>query len=341
VVGVALGVLAGSGRPAPAGGPGPEDPALLAGLQGDYLGQPPPGATPRLFAPGVVSTGLFDRDIAVTPGGDEIYFGVAGPGYSWATILFTRRVAGGRWTRPERAPFTAPLPATDLEPALSPDGRRLFFLSDRPRTAGEPHGNSDIWFVERSGTGWGEPQNLGSPVSSPDQEYFPSVTRDGSLYFTRQRKGERGNLIYRSALVEGRYAEPERLPSPVNAGPTQFNAFVAPDESYLIFSSPGRKDAIGQSDYYVCFRSRDGTWSDAVNLGPRVNVKGSDGYSPYVSPDGRYFFFMSRRRGALEARAGRPLTPADILELHGVPENGNADTYWMDAAFLAALRPGE
>ena len=114
---------------------------------------------------------------------------------------------------------------------------------------------------------------------------------------------------------------------------------MAPDESYLILSIVGRPDAIGRSDYYVCFRGADDTWSEPVNLGSEVNVPDAQGYSPYVSPDGKYFFFMSTRSPALEALAGQRLTPAEMLRLHGSPGHGSADTYWMDASFLDALRP--
>jgi hypothetical protein len=311
----------------------------LPGVVGDYLGQEPPGHTPRLFAPGIVSTGLLDRDIAMMPDGSEIYFGVAGPGYAFSSVMMTRRLPDGSWTEPEVASFVAPYPAHDLEAFIAPDGRRVFFLSDRvPPGAEGPAGNSDIWVADRAGDGWGEPRNLGAPVCTEDQEYFPSVTRDGTLYFTRQKRGE-ANFIYRSRLVGGAYTEPERLPSQVNSGRTRFNAFVAPDESYLILSVIGRPDAIGQSDYYVCFRTPDDVWSEPVNLGPAVNVPDAQGYSPYVSPDGRYFFFMSTRPTRLEELAGQRVTQEKMRELLTSPGTGNADTYWVDASFIERLRP--
>jgi hypothetical protein len=321
--------------------PPPEpSPEVIPALSGDYLGQEPPGDTPRLFAPGVVSTGLLDRDIAMLPDGSEIYFGVAAPGYAVSSILVTRRLPDGGWTSPEVASFVAPHPARDLEASIAPDGQRIYFISDRPpEGASEPHGNSDIWVADRGADGWGEPYNLGPPVNSGDQEYFPSVTRGGTLYFTRERKGERGNFIYRSRLVGGSYSEPERLPSQVNSGPAQFNSFIAPDESYLILSVLGRPDAIGRSDYYVCFRSPDDVWSDPVNLGERINVPDAQGYSPYVTPDGKYFFFMSTRADALGRLAGQHVSQEQMLELLAAPGTGNADTYWVEASFIEALRP--
>ena len=113
---------------------GRQDPDVILGVSGDYLGQEPPGATPRLFAPGIVSTGMLDRDIAVLPGGGEIYFGRAGAGYAYSAILVTRRLLDGRWTRPEVASFVAPYPAHDLEVPSRPTGSGCTFCpTARPK----------------------------------------------------------------------------------------------------------------------------------------------------------------------------------------------------------------
>ena len=76
-------------------------------LKGDYLGQTPPGDTPQLFSPGFISTGLYERDVAMTPEGDEFYFGLMSGGYT--TICVTKR-KGGVWTPPEIAAVNAYTP---------------------------------------------------------------------------------------------------------------------------------------------------------------------------------------------------------------------------------------
>ena len=119
----------------------------------------------------------------------------------------------------------------------------------------------------------------------------------------------------------------------MNSGRSQFNAFVASDESYLIVPVDGRPDSIGGTDYYVVFRDSDDRWSEPINLGPDVNTAGSQEFSPYVSPDGKYFFFMSSRL----ARPER-LTFRGLRELQDRPGNGNADIYWVDAALVTSLR---
>ena len=302
-------------------------------LSGPYLGQPLPDSLPELFAPGVVSTGMFTRDVAMTPDGKEIYFCVAIGNYTYSTILFTKEV-NGKWTSPEIVPFSGGPGVADFEPALSPDGSKLYFLSSRP-DGDEPAGDQDIWVVERTEGGWGVPQNLGEPVNTDGGEYFPSLTTDGTLYFTRNEKGNRLNQIFRSRWVNGAYAEPELLPQQVNCGTNRYNAFIAPDESYLIIPAVGMPDAYDGVDYYIVFRDQNDQWSEPVNMGALVNQDNAAGYSPYVSPDGKQFFFMATRTNEIE--------PADwnyenLKILYNSPGNGKADIYWMDAGFFRILK---
>lgn len=308
-------------------------------LTGDYLGQELPGQTPKLFAPGIVSTGLSERDVAITPDGNEIYYsGVVGANHNFSAILVVKRVEG-RWSKPEVAPFSGHF--MDLEPAISPDGQRFFFLSNRPLPgSSEPHGSEDIWVMERTDGGWSEPSNLGPPVNSAAPEFFPSVTRDGTLYFTRRGEG-RSETIFRSRFVDGAYAEPEELGPEVNSGQTQFNAFIAPDESYLLVCVWGRDDSLGGVDYYAVFRSADDVWSEPINLGEGINMAEGSEWSPSVSPDGRYFFFMSSRATIQKGHSPERLDYADMQRLHDLPMNGNSDIWWVDAEVISRLRPEE
>ncbi len=301
-------------------------------LTGPYLGQKPPGLTPAVFAPGLVSTGAFERDVAITPEGREIYFSMVGPGYAHSGVVVTRLV-DGHWTEPEIVRGFEDPRDMSLEPALAADGNTLFFLSNRPDPAsGGKAGNQDIWAITRGVGGWSEPRNLGAPINSALPEYFPSATRDGTLYFTREETGGLG-AIWRARRADGRYQQPEKLPAQVNSGRSQFNAFVAPDESYVIVPVQGRADSVGGCDYYVVFRESDDRWSEPINLGPAVNTAGSQEYSPYVSPDGRYFFFMTSRLLRPER-----LTYRVLCEWHDRAGNGNPDIWWVDASVVTSLR---
>jgi hypothetical protein len=262
---------------------------------GPYLGETPPINGPQLFAPAFVTTSMIERDVAMTPDGLEFYFCAAVGQFRHSAILQTRLV-DGQWTEPEVAPFSSNPEFMYLEPHISPDGSKFYFMSNKPDTdLGLVRQETDIWVMNREGNGWGEPRRMGPPINTEASEYFPSVTNDGTMYFTRDNPETRASHIYRSRMVDGVYQEPEMLPEVVNCTPALFNAFIAPDESYLIVPIAGREDSYGRTDYYICYRNDNDEWSEPINLGNQINTPAGQEWSPYVSPDGKYFFFMSAR----------------------------------------------
>jgi len=302
-------------------------------LHGPYLGQNPPGTEPEIFAPGVISTGMMVRDVAMMPDCKEIYFSAVLGNYAFSTIFFTR-LAQDRWTEPVTLPFTSDLRYSYGEPAISPDGKNFFFVTNRP-IPGNPDARSgfNIWRAHRAVDDWSDPQPLAEPVNTDQDEYFPSLTLDGTLYFTRQNP-DRTNSIFRSRFIDGVYAEPEKLPAQVNSGRSQFNAFIAPDESYLIVPSAGRQDTRGGTDYYIVFRNREDTWSEPVNMGEKINTAGSQEYSAYVSPDKQYLFFMSARPRADFFTSSEKISIGTFLELYNQTGNGNPCIYWISARII-------
>lgn len=305
-------------------------------LTGDYLGQNPPGETAEIFAPGIVSAGMMARDMAITPDGNEIYFGRAVGNYLYSTIMMVKRVKG-RWMNPEVAPFADSPEYNTVEPCISPDGSKFYFSSNRPKKAAEKKSDYDIYVMERTGDTWSEPRNLGPSVNSDGDEYFPSITNDGTIYFCRQGK-DRVDVIYRCRLSGDKYSEAEKLPEQVNTGQTRFNAFIAPDEGYIIVCVFGRKDSKGSTDYYISFRDEKDNWSEAVNMGDKINTASGNEYSPYVTRDGKYFFFMSARPSENFFKEGEKLTAAKLDKIHNSAGNGNASIYWFDAGFIKGLK---
>ncbi len=256
------------------------------GLDAPYLGQTPPGAVPVLFAPGIVSSAKsYEFAVTFTPDGREMYF--------------TRRPDGGRnaimvcrwgndgWTAPEEAGFSRGYPSN--EPFVTPDGRRLYFGSARPRP-GQAQPEYGIWSVERAADGaWGEPGYHGPGM-------YVSATRDGDLYMTDVTaivSQDRPVVVYPKS-GEG-WGAPRRVGGGVNAPTNADHAFVAPDGSYILFDSSGRPGAQGgEGDLHVCFREADGSWSEAYNLGDAINTPGTN-FCPSVSPDGKYIFYSMNR----------------------------------------------
>jgi len=262
---------------------------------GPYAGQTPPGLTPELFAPGLVSTAGDQGGVVVYPGGREIYFQVVEVrnGQVTSTIRVTR-LLNGSWTSPQVVPFSGT--HMDGSLAMHPDGSRLYFQSNRPIDPSESAYEYNIWFVEREGDGWSEPRSIGRPVNGRNHTGGPSVTADGTLYFTLMDLSGGHSEIYRSRLLGGAYQEPERLPDAVNALFQTCDSYVAPDESYLVFVAfPGTGHEGNPGGLYVSFRDTAGTWSAARDLRPTIaSVEG--GYAT-ISPDGSYLFFTRRVAG--------------------------------------------
>jgi len=276
-------------------------PGAKTGLRGPYLGQKPPGLKPELFAPGIVSSARsFEFGLAIAPDGREIYFTRREDG-GRNTILVSRLGDDG-WTAPEEAPFAKGFPSG--EPGLTPDGRKLFFNSNRPKSDSD-QAEYGIWVVERAADGsWGEPRLHGPGMCV-------TAARNGNLYMTDVSglvSPDRPVIVYpRSGEGNG---PPQRVGGGVNAPTVADHAFIAPDESYILFDTSGRPGGQGgEGDLHVCFRNPDGSWSEAFNLGDAINTPGTN-FVPSVSPDGRYIFYMTGR-----------------------------DIYWVSADILDTIRP--
>jgi hypothetical protein len=305
---------------------------------GPYLGQTPPGQVPQVFAPGLVGTGMHTRDFTMTPDGREIYFSVILGQYKLSNIIGCR-LENGRWSAPQVVPGLDQPGVHYIEPHISADGQKFFFVSNRQAPGKVFNENDeDIWVMERQGAGWGEPRNLGAPVNTPGGEFFPSTTVDGTLYYTGPAADGKGEVIYRSKWVDGKYANPEKLPPQINAGKARYNAYFSPDGRLAIVPVWGLPDSLGGCDYYAVFHKDDGGWSEPVNLGAAINTPESDEHSASLSADGKYFFFMSARMPARETMPAR-LTYDYIAGLHRSAPNGNPTIYWVEASFIEKLRP--
>lgn len=71
---------------------------------------------------------------------------------------------------------------------------------------------------------------------------------------------------------------------------------ISPNGDYIIFTSHGFEDNLGWGDLYISFRNDDKTWTQAINMGPEINTPFIE-YCPNILPDGKYFFFSSKKKG--------------------------------------------
>jgi ankyrin repeat protein len=274
-------------------------------LEGEYLGQKPPGDTAELFAPGIISSiwGLHSTAV-FTPDGNEVYWApmMSFPGepYSRGGLLMMKRV-NGRWTPPKWASFSGPNGLDDV-PFFSPNGDRIYFISRRPLPGESQTGSEKIWYADRTTVGWSDPQPLDSNVNSVDKHWEFSLDRNQNVYFAGQGADTRGlGDIYVCRYVDGKYEKPVNVGEPINSSGQETTPFIAPDGSYLVFSR--------QYDLWVSFRGSGGAWSEPVKLGPEVNSPSIE-LCPIVTADGKYMFFLSQRGGESHAYRVR----ADVIE---------------------------
>lgn len=270
---------------------------VLLALAGLLLADSP--AEPEKFAPGIISTDGFELGLSFSPDGHTAYFSQIGEGFKTSVIVYSH-FENGQWTQPQ--PISSRGPYRDLDVFLSPDGKKMFFQSDRP-VEGTEAKDWDIWVSEKTPNGWSEPRNLGAPINTPATETFPVVTADGTLYFASDRPGGKGGDIYRSRFVNGRYTEPENIGAPVNTAEFDSNAYVAPDESYMILGSSNYPGHLGNGDLYIS-HNREGRWTPPQPV-PGVNTEHRE-FAPSVSSDGKHLFFTSNRPnpGSTQTRRG-------------------------------------
>lgn len=292
---------------------------------------------PTVFAPGVISTGDYEVCPTFSPDGRTFYFVKSTPDANFWTIVFSR-FENGKWSGAQVAPFSGRY--SDADEFITADGKRMFFISRRPVDPDLSPNNSgklDIWLMDRSTKGeWNEPKNLGRPVNSEGSEYFPTLTNEGTLYFGSGRKGGKGGIdLYRSQFVNGKYQEPENLGDAINTTFDEFEPFISPDESFLIFMAGGRPDGLGGFDLFISYR-RNGQWTNAKNLGAPINSP-ADELSPRISPDGKYFFWSSAR-STIDKPKIKSWTIQELSSAYHSTGNGLGDIYYVDVSALKIER---
>lgn len=294
----------------------PEDggPAKVAtGEEQRYFGQPTPGLTPQLFAPGIVNTTAIEFNGVFSPDGREFMFGrhVAG-----VDTMFYSMLQAGQWSAPVR--FAAFPGTVSGDMAFSPDGQELYFLGEHPNEYAPGAPTWDIWVSRRVEGKWAPARVVPAPVSTAALEVYPVVVADGSLYFSSDRAGEgRLDLFRAQRLADGNFDEPVPLGAPINGEFRTGDTFVAPDESYVIISS-ARSPGLGRGDLFVSFRRDDGSWGEPIHLGDVINTADHE-FCPMVTPDGKYLFFSRMYGGSWDTATG-------------------GDVFWVDAKIIEQFR---
>jgi len=249
-------------------------------LKGEYFGQKKPELIPVLFAPQLISrNGSNDRDIAFTKNGDEFYF------TKNSKIMAVKRI-NEIWSVPKKASFSSQY--DEAEAYFTPDNKKIYFISKRPKKGNSTSLKWDIWVTERTKGVWSKAKLIDSQFKGC---FYTSFTKKWKMYYTGY-----DNNIYTSQYTNGAFEKPRKLGVNINTDKGEYNAFIAPDETYLIFTSFGWGEGLGNGDLFISFKNRNNKWKKPVNMGKIINSKYHD-YCPSVSPDGKYFFFTSNRLG--------------------------------------------
>ena len=262
----------------------------------DHISQIPV-LTPREFMPGLISSDQAEFDLIFTPDNKTIYFTRREEGEKQK--IFTSTYEEGGWSSPKIASFSTD---RDEYPNMTPDGKTLYFGSERP-IPGRPNlGNFDtnIWKTTLENGVWSTPVPLDSTLNKvqaegeswPLQNENHLHTADGNtFYLCTMRRGEKGIDLYSTTLENDRFTEPEKLPETINGEDTwEYAPKLSPDGNYLFFQVYGREDGMGGDDIFVSKRDAEGNWLPSRNLGSLINSPGHE--APFgMTSDGRYFFF--------------------------------------------------
>ena len=269
-------------------------------LESFYFGQKPPGLIPEIFAPSIVSiNGRVENAISFSPDLDEIYFESKSKNGKHA--IYFSKLEGNKWTPIEKAGFTKGKKDEEVQPFVSPDGKRIYFVAFSSDVF-----DTGIWYVNRLEHSWSDAIKLDLPIND-DKAYASNQAKNGNLYYFNISKKKN----YSAAYSHGGFPEPKAF----EVEPGFYHVLASPNEDYLVGHGPNKEDeARNDNNLYVSFKEQDGTWAKPIDLGSAVNSNVNESV-PTISPDGKYLFF------------GR------------VEEDGTENVYWVSTKVIENLRP--
>lgn len=203
---------------------------------------------------GDVNTKYHESTIAISPDGKRMYFDRNDyhkgkykkdkDGINQLNIYYANNV-DGRWTDVQPVSFNSH-EYSNSHPALSADGKTLYFTSDRPGGKGQ----SDIYRVAIKADGsFGTPENL-SDINTEGREGFPFIAADGTLYFSSDGHLGMGGLDVFSAKAKGNgFEKPQNMGLGINSSNDDFAFFydAKTEEGYV---SSDRTGGQGSDDIY-------------------------------------------------------------------------------------------
>jgi len=277
-------------------------------LSGPYFGQKPPGTTPEVFAKRINLNNRGIGGFVFSKNGNEVFFFSIELNGKYAVMY--SEIKNDCWQPPRR--ITTPPSGNDVHPFYSADESKLFFGSDRRIQPNRRVPYFNLWFIERNDKSWSKAKPL-PPVINTGYESCGSFDNANRLYFRRISKTTRGDIFF-SDYVNGKFKKPLKLPNGINTVYDESHPAIAPDASYLIFSSkrPGGFNR-GKDSLWIGFKNTEGKWDKVINMGRKIN-NGYNTSCATISPDGNYIFFLRIKNG------------------RGIP-------YWVSSKIIETLKP--
>jgi outer membrane protein OmpA-like peptidoglycan-associated protein/Tol biopolymer transport system component len=197
-----------------------------------------------------INTRLNEGAQSISPDGMYLFFtGCNRPDGLGSCDLYVSHKSGNSWDTPFNLGEAVNSAAWDSQPAISPDGNTLYFVSNRAGGLG----GYDIWKSMLSPDGnWSKPVNLGPDINTPRNENTPFIHPDGkTMYFSSDGWPGMGNMdIYYSRMQEdGKWGKPVNIGYPINTFSEETGLVVSPDGVQGMFSSV-LKDGFGDMDIY-------------------------------------------------------------------------------------------
>lgn len=228
---------------------------------------------PTLFLKDLMSKKV-EYGATITPDSKTVYFVKTDSFYiSKPKIIYKTNNINSVWSIPIKVNFSGKY--SDSSPFVTPDGKRLFFTSKRPKE-NETVENNNIWYVDLVDGKEGKPVCL-NIVNSKKSEYSPSLDNQGNLYFGSNRDGGygMGDLWY-SEFKNGKYQKPINLGRLINTPNGEWGSCISADGQLLIFENSGNKQNYSDAGDLHISQKINGTWQKPLHLPQPINSVGSD-----------------------------------------------------------------
>jgi hypothetical protein len=238
-------------------------------VESRYLGQTPPGNTPKAL-PLFVNEGFFAAErIAISNDGRNIYYSEIKGYYPIRGENIKRYTfADGKWN----GPFDL---FVGFGPALSLAGDTMYFERK------DAENKSMTYISVRNESGWGNPKRI---LTRLDKAHYYQFTKKGNHYISSIAGNGTGMNDWCKIIITGTDSTASSLGRPLNTGGENLDFFVSRDESYMIVTN---RPALA-----ISYRKNDGTWTNPRVFGKKIDF-GLGSWGPWVTTDNKYLFYST------------------------------------------------